>query len=61
MSASKLSITKKDHSEAITALETRFGKQLTTNITVREQHGHTMTWLANQPPDAVLQYKISTK
>ena len=54
MSTSKISSAKKDHSDAIAALQTRFGKQLTTNITVREQHGHTMTWLANEPPDAVL-------
>jgi len=45
---------KPDHSLAITALQERFGKQLSVNPTVREQHGHTMTWLANQPPDAVL-------
>ncbi|MGP4788787.1 FAD-binding oxidoreductase [Psychrobacter sp. 1Y11] len=43
-----------DHSAAITALKERFGKQLSTNLTTREQHGHTMTWLTNQPPDAVL-------
>lgn len=46
--------TKPDFSEAIAALQARFGKQLTINPTVREQHGHTMTWLTNQPPDAVL-------
>ncbi|GAF54079.1 LOW QUALITY PROTEIN: D-lactate dehydrogenase, cytochrome c-dependent [Psychrobacter sp. JCM 18900] len=45
---------KPDYSEAITAFQERFGKQLSVNATVREQHGHTMTWLANQPPDAVL-------
>lgn len=45
---------KPDHSLAIAALQERFGKQLSVNSTVREQHGHTMTWLANQPPDAVL-------
>ncbi|MDX2373247.1 FAD-binding protein [Psychrobacter sp. PP-21] len=43
-----------NHSDAIAALQERFGKQLSVNSTVREQHGHTMTWLANQPPDAVL-------
>lgn len=43
-----------DHSAAIAALQIRFGKQLSVNKAVREQHGHTMTWLANQPPDAVL-------
>ncbi len=45
---------KPDHSAAIAALKTHFDKQLSTNVTLREQHGHTMTWLANQPPDAVL-------
>lgn len=43
-----------DFSPAIEALNARFGNQLTTNLTVREQHGHTMSWLPNQPPDAVL-------
>ncbi|MFC6205014.1 FAD-binding oxidoreductase [Psychrobacter urativorans] len=43
-----------DHSAAIAALQAQFGKQLSVNQTIREQHGHTMTWLANQPPDAVL-------
>ncbi|MFZ2842515.1 FAD-binding oxidoreductase [Psychrobacter sp.] len=55
LSASYLDNTvKPDHSEAIAALQTRFGNQLSVNQTIREQHGHTMTWLANQPPDAVL-------
>lgn len=45
---------KPDYSAAIDALKSHFGQQLSTNTTVREQHGHTMTWLANQPPDAVL-------
>ncbi|MDN6275977.1 MAG: FAD-binding protein, partial [Psychrobacter sp.] len=43
-----------DYTLAIAALQERFGKQLSTNATIREQHGHTMTWLTNQPPDAVL-------
>lgn len=45
---------KYDHSAAISALQTQFGQQLSINTAVREQHGHTMTWLTNQPPDAVL-------
>ena len=57
MSTSVTTITKKDHSQAISVLQNRFGKQLSLNQTVREQHGHTMTWLANQPPDAVLTVK----
>ncbi len=56
MSISEVNIvpTKADHSAAINALQAQFGAQLSVNQTVREQHGHTMTWLANQPPDAVL-------
>lgn len=45
---------KPDYSAAIADLKIRFGQQLSTNTAVCEQHGHTMTWLANQPPDAVL-------
>ena len=37
----------------IAALATRYGNRLTTSPSVREQHGHTTTWIANQPPDAV--------
>ncbi len=45
---------KPDYGTAIADLKIRFGQQLSTNTAVCEQHGHTMTWLANQPPDAVL-------
>ncbi|MGR3898797.1 FAD-binding protein [Psychrobacter sp. 1176_08] len=45
---------KPDYGTAIADLRIRFGQQLSTNTAVCEQHGHTMTWLANQPPDAVL-------
>ena len=38
----------------ITALAARFGNRLVTSQAVREQHGHTTTWIANQPPDAVV-------
>jgi D-lactate dehydrogenase (cytochrome) len=31
-----------------------FGNRLVTSQAVREQHGNTTTWIANQPPDAVL-------
>lgn len=40
--------------EAIDALTARFGSRLITSRAVREQHGHTTTWLPNQPPDAVV-------
>ena len=39
---------------AIEALASRFGNRLITSQAVREQHGHTTTWLPNQPPDAVV-------
>jgi D-lactate dehydrogenase (cytochrome) len=39
---------------ALEALTARFGNRLVTSQAVREQHGHTTTWLGNQPPDAVV-------
>ncbi len=36
------------------ALSTRFGNRFSDTATIREQHGHTLTWTANQPPDAVV-------
>ena len=39
---------------ALEALAARFGNRLVTSQAVREQHGHTTTWLQNQPPDAVV-------
>lgn len=35
-------------------LRQRFGDRLQTGKSVREQHGHTTTWIPNQPPDAVI-------
>ncbi|WP_332693022.1 FAD-binding oxidoreductase [Bosea sp. (in: a-proteobacteria)] len=44
--------------EAIAAvtqeLAARFGNRLVTSLAVRQQHGHTLTWIPNQPPDAVV-------
>jgi D-lactate dehydrogenase (cytochrome) len=39
---------------AVNALAARFGNKLVTSDAVRAQHGHTTTWLPNQPPDAVV-------
>ncbi len=39
---------------ALDQLRQRFGKRLQTGQSIREQHGHTTTWIRNQPPDAVL-------
>jgi len=39
---------------AIGILKQRFGDRLQTGASVREQHGHTTTWIENQSPDAVV-------
>ena len=39
---------------AIGILKQRFGDRVQTGQAIREQHGHTLTWIANQPPDAVV-------
>ena len=38
----------------VAALAARFGNRLVTSEAVRQQHGHTTTWIDNQPPDAVV-------
>ncbi len=44
----------------IAALAARFGNKLVTSDAVRRQHANTTTWLANEPPDAVV-YAASTE
>jgi D-lactate dehydrogenase (cytochrome) len=44
----------------VRALAARFGNRLVTSLAVRQQHGNTVTWIANQPPDAVV-YPQSTE
>ncbi len=39
---------------AVDILKQKFGERLQTGQAIREQHGHTTTWIANQPPDAVV-------
>jgi D-lactate dehydrogenase (cytochrome) len=39
---------------ALAALAARFGNRLVTSQAVREQHANTTTWIANEPPDAVV-------
>src|SRR6201996_3051570 len=49
--------TKQDRKAAdtvIAALASRYGDRLSTSQALREQHGHTTTWVGNQPPDAVV-------
>ena len=40
--------------KVIAALAAAFGNRVVTSQAVREQHGNTLTWIANQPPDAVV-------
>src|ERR1700752_2324003 len=39
---------------AIAALAAKFGNRLVTSQAVREQHANVLTWIENQPPDAVV-------
>ncbi|KEJ95955.1 D-lactate dehydrogenase (cytochrome) [Pseudosulfitobacter pseudonitzschiae] len=39
---------------AMGVLKQQFGDRFQTSASVREQHGHTTTWIANQMPDAVV-------
>jgi len=39
---------------ALSVLKQQFGDRLQTGQSIREQHGHTTTWIENQPPDAVV-------
>src|ERR1700752_2723858 len=39
---------------AIAALAARYGNRLATSQALRQQHGHTTTWIENQPPAAVV-------
>ena len=44
--------------EAVAALNSdlaaRFGNRFTASEAIRQAHGHTLTWLKNEPPDAVV-------
>ncbi|MGF1619532.1 MAG: FAD-binding oxidoreductase [Rhodomicrobiaceae bacterium] len=44
----------------LAALKERFGARYADGRPLREQHGHTTTWLTNQPPEAVI-YPESTE
>src|SRR6185503_11982619 len=39
---------------AVEVLTRSFGNRVVTSQSVREQHGNTLTWVPNQPPDAVV-------
>src|SRR5690348_8138415 len=46
--------------KAVAALTAAFGNRVVTSQAVCEQHGNTVTWIVNQPPDAVV-YPESTE
>ena len=39
---------------AVSILRQRFGDRIQTGEAIRRQHAHTLTWIPNQPPDAVI-------
>jgi D-lactate dehydrogenase (cytochrome) len=39
---------------ALAILKQRFGERLQTGTDIRNQHGHTTTYIPNQPPDGVV-------
>lgn len=43
-----------DFGTAIAVLKQRFGERVQTGEAMRRQHANTVTWLANEPPDAVI-------
>ena len=42
------------HESVLTELAQRFGDRFAAGKAMREQHGHTLSWVPNQPPDAVV-------
>ena len=43
-----------DAATAIAVLRQRFGERLQTGAEIRRQHANVITWIPNQPPDAVI-------
>jgi D-lactate dehydrogenase (cytochrome) len=58
MNAPQVTVRQKATDASIAALSSdlsqRFGDRVATSAAVREQHGHTLTWVKNQPPDIVV-------
>src|SRR3954454_11986117 len=57
MAAAEFAVERRDRNAvdaAIGVLAARFGNRLVTSQAVREQHGNILTWIENQPPDAVV-------
>jgi len=54
MAAASTEIERGDVATAIAVLRQRFGDRLQTGEAIRRQHANTITWIPNQPPDAVI-------
>lgn len=52
--ADRLNEQQNNVASVIATLKERFADRCATSDALREQHGHTTTWLTNQPPDAVV-------
>jgi D-lactate dehydrogenase (cytochrome) len=54
MAAASTENTRGNVATAIAILRQRFGDRLQTGEAIRRQHANTITWIPNQPPDAVI-------
>src|SRR6187397_2354767 len=54
MPAASNDSTRANVATAIGILRQRFGERLQTGAEIRRQHANTITWIPNQPPDAVI-------
>jgi D-lactate dehydrogenase (cytochrome) len=58
MNAPQTSVRPRPSEDAIASLTSelsrRYGERVSTSAAVREQHGHSLTWVKNQPPDIVV-------
>jgi D-lactate dehydrogenase (cytochrome) len=49
------------YATVIAILTQRFGERVQTGEAIRRQHAHTLTWIPNQPPDAVVWVNSTTE
>src|SRR5262249_36832967 len=54
MAAANRDTSERDIATAVSVLRQRFGERLLTGEAIRRQHANTLTWIANEPPDAVV-------
>ena len=54
MPVAERQVSRGDIATAVAVLRQRFGERLQTGAEIRRQHANTITWIPNQPPDAVI-------